>query len=308
MNRWVGIGIASISAVLYGPAALSATCSCAGVPLSSSDGFVATEAGEAQLSIDYNFHDISDLVAGSERINDETERDRASETVLVRYGYGLTDRWTLGALTSYVRHERQVGISNEANQVSTGMGDSLLSASYTPEKITVFNRQQLTYGLAIRIPTGEEDNGSPLFLEDMQPGQGAWGGTAWVYWARAYSQQARWKTFVSLSHSETGENSREYSFEGETNLSAGVSYSSDYGLALQGALEVREADAHTRFGGELPNTGGRWVNASFSAQYTMTPVLAIRTSMVVPVSRDLNGSLQFTTRRQWSLGMVYSFE
>ena len=287
---------------------LAATCSCAGVPLSSTDAFVAKKAGDSQLSLSYNYHDISDLVAGSDQITDETNRDRLTETLLLRYGYGLSDRWTVGLLVSQVNHERQVGISNESRQVSRGVGDSLLSLSYSPQHITVFNRNQITYGMGVRIPTGVDDNGSPLFLEDMQPGQGAWGGNLWIYWARAYSQQARWKTYLALSHSEAGENDREYSFEGETMVSGGFSYASDYGLALQAGIDIRQADAHTRFGGELPNTGGNWVNANVSIQYSLTPSFAVNIGAVEPLYRDLDGSLQFTTRRQFSVGIVYSME
>jgi len=306
-RQWAGLCAAVLTGTLS-VQALAATCSCAGVPLSSADAFVAQQPGDYQASLTYNHHDLNDLVAGSERIYDETRRDRTTETLLLGMGYGLADRWTLNLLFSQVNHRREVGTSNAGRQTSSGIGDSLVSLSYSPSLITVFERQQLTLGLGVRVPTGTDDNGEPLFLEDMQPGQGAWGGNAWVYWARAYSPQARWKTFASLSHSETGANDREYSFEGETTLTGGVSYSSDIGLALSASLDWRRADAHTRFGDTLPNTGGRWVNANLSAQYTLTPSIAVSAGVVLPVHRDLNGSLQFTTRRQVSLGVVYLFE
>lgn len=290
------------------PSGRAATCSCAGVALSSADAYIASKAGDSQLAVTYNYFDLSDLVAGSTEVNDETQRDRATQTLLLRYGYGLSDRWTVGALVSGVRHERQVRTSNQGEQIGEGLGDSLVTLSYSPQQISVWNRQQLSFGLGVRIPTGEDDKGSPLFLEDMQPGQGAWGGSAWVYWARAYSQAARLKTFVSLSLSETGENDREYSFEGETTLSGGISYASDLGLWVQAAIDLRDADPHTRFGGELPNTGGQWINGSLSVQYSLAPDLAVNAGVVLPIHRDLEGSLQFTTRQQFSLGLVYNIQ
>lgn len=72
------------------------------------DGIPAIDDPSYLAVSETRYLDDSDLVAGSDSVNDETERDRTSETVLLRYGYGLTDRWTLGALTSYVHHSSAV--------------------------------------------------------------------------------------------------------------------------------------------------------------------------------------------------------
>lgn len=45
---------------------------------------------------------------------------------------------------------------------------------------------------------------------------------------------------------------------------------------------------------------------SFEVETTLTG--GVSAGVVLPVHRDLNGSLQFTTRRQVSLGVVYLFE
>ncbi len=287
----------------------AATCSCAGVPLSNSVNLMGLEPGQFQIGYTYTFTDISDLVAGKDDVNDETGRLRETQSSLIQATYTIDDALSVTGVVSWVEHTRNIAISNTADEVTSGIGDSLIILSYAPLQIDPFTRNEWGIGVGIRIPTGENDEGTPItFAEDLQPGQGAWGSSLWFHYGHSFSQKSEWIFNLDANISVTNENDREYSFEGEQSITAGFNYSpaSDWSGSM--SLSYRKADAHTRFGGELPNTGGKWLDFIPSIQYTVTPEITLSFAARIPVSRDLNPSLQFTTKESYSLTMNYLFK
>lgn len=296
-----------ISGLISGSLIQAATCSCAGVPLSNSINLMGIETGKYQFAYSYSYSDISDLVAGSEDVIDETGRERETNSHLLQSTYGISDNWSVTGVISWVEHTRNIAISNTADEVSSGVGDSLVVVSYAPQKIDPFSRNEWGVGIGLRFPTGVDDNtqNQIIFAEDLQPGQGAWGSSLWFHYGHSFNQKADWIFFVDANLSETKENDREYSFEGESNLTTGLNYTSgsDWNSSL--AFNYRKADPHTRFGGEIPNTGGRWIDFIPSLQYAISETMNVGISAKIPVSRDLNGSLQFTTKSSFSLTFSY---
>ena len=139
----------------------------------------------------------------------------------------------------------------------------------------------------------------------MQPGQGAWGTSLWFHYGRSFNQRADWIFFTDVSLSNTKENDREYSFQGEQNLTAGFSYSTATDWNASVAINYRNAESHTRFGGKIPNTGGKWIDFVPSIQYVINEQMNLSIAARVPLKRDLNGSLQFTTKQSFSLSFNY---
>lgn len=149
----------------------AATCSCAGVPLLTLIDTSATEKGQFFITYSVENHQISDLVSGSDDVNDETGRDRNSFSQVLSASYALTDQWAVSALVSYIKHSRTIDSSFLGESTASGIGDSVLLARYTPIASTPFSRHSLSLGLGARIPTGEDDFKSDrgfTVSEDMQ--------------------------------------------------------------------------------------------------------------------------------------------
>lgn len=287
----------------------AATCSCAGVSLTGALRQSGLEDNAVELNFTYGFHDISDLVAGGEEVEDATGRKRETRTYLMQLSYGLTDEWTFSTLLPYVEHTRNISTSNTRDEVSGGMGDAVLAAIYTPKKITVYSRNEVAFGIAQKFSNGVDDNaqGNIRFIEDMQPGTGAEATTAWLYYARSFSQQANSIVYSSLSYTTNGTNDLSYRFGDEVNLSLGYRFQSESPWAYDASLNFRDARAHERFGGEVPNTGGEWLDLTPTVQYSFTERLAGRLSARLPLDRDLNGALQFTTKYAINASLTYQW-
>ena len=287
----------------------SATCSCAGVPLLNSMQTGSANAGSWLLATTLEHHEINDLYAGSKKIKDETERKRSVQSLLLEVSHGFNNKWSFSSLLSFVKHRRQVGISEDSISRARGLGDGVLLIKYTPQRIGVVNRYFYSLGGGVRLPLGENDvtSNGLLLSEDMQPGSGALGYVVWAYGAHSFSAQGLTQIFTSFNASFNGENSRQYQFGDEQNISLGLAYQSEFPVSASLALLARRSQADRRFGSKVPNTGGLWLDLMPAVQYKLTQQWALRFSSRVPLRRELNGALQFTTSEVYALGMSYQF-
>jgi hypothetical protein len=288
--------------------AYAATCSCAGVPLLTSIDTSATEKGQLFISYSAEDHQISDLVSGTDDVNDETDRDRNSFSQVLSASYGLTDRWAVSALVSYIEHNRTIGSSFLGKTTTSGIGDSVILIRYTPLFITPFSRHQISLGLGVRIPTGDNDFGDGFVLsEDMQPSTGAYGEIAWAAYSYAFNQAATLQFNTSTNYTVNEENDRKYAFGNEFNLFTGFSHSISSRFGYSAGLRYRTTRADRRFGFDIPNTGGQWLDFVPGIQFAATDHLSLGLAGRIPVWRDLDGVLQFTTSYAYSLSVSYGF-
>ena len=304
------IGLAFLLLPLFGPQSqvLAATCSCAGVPLLTYINTSATEKGQLFISYTADYHQISDLVSGSDDVPDETGRDRNSFSQVLSASYAMTDRWSVSAMISYVEHNRTIGSSFLGKTTTSGFGDSVILLRYTPLFITPFSRHELSLGAGARIPTGEDDYGNGITLsEDMQPSVGALGTILWSSYSYAFNQAATVQFGVSANYTFNEENDRKYAFGDEFNFAFGISHSIGSKFGYSAALRYRSTLADRRFGFEIPNTGGEWLDFLPAVQYSITEKFGVALSGRIPVARDLNGVLQFTTSYSYALSLTYAF-
>ena len=288
--------------------AFAATCSCAGVPLLASIDTSATEKGQLFISYNAEYHQINDLVSGSDDVNDETRRDRNSFSQVLSASYALTDHWAVSALVSYVEHNRTIGSSFLGTTTTSGISDSVILARYSPWFITPFSRHALSLGLGVRIPTGEDDFGDTFVLsEDMQPSTGAYGEILWASYRYAFNQAATLQFFSSANYTFNEENDRKYAFGNEFNFASGISQSIGTKFGYSVALRYRTTTADTRFGFDIPNTGGQWLDFVPAVRYSFNEHLSLGLSGRIPVARKLNGVLQFTTSYSYALSVSYGF-
>lgn len=300
---WGLLGLSSMMSF----SAAAATCSCAGVPLLNSMNNASPVGGNWYLSTTYEYHKIADLYSGSDEVNDETGRDRVSQSTLFELGYGISENWSVTTLFSATKHERTIG-SNSAVDAS-GIGDAVVMFKYSPQRITVYNRWQYAVGIGAKIPLGEDNasaNGITL-SEDMQPSSGAYSTLLWGYVARSFSAQANWEVYASMNYSDNSDNDRNYTFGNEFNLTAGVVHQDESAWDFGAAIRYRTTSADKRSGFDLPNTGGSWWTLIPTAAYSFDENLALSASARIPIHRDLDGELQFTTSWATSFTLTYLF-
>ena len=288
----------------------AATCGCAGVPLLTSIDTSANEKGQLFISYSAEDHQISDLVSGTNDVPDETGRDRSSLSQVISASYALTDRWSVSALVSYIEHRRTISSSFLGETKTSGFGDSVILARYTPLFITPFSSHELSVGLGARIPTGDDsfDAGNRFVTaEDMQPSTGALGKIIWSSYSYAFNQAATLQLNASANYVANEANDRDYAFGDEFNLALGISQSIGTRFGYSAALRYRTTQADSRFDFDIPNTGGQWLDFVPAIQYSVNDRLNIGLSGRIPVARDLKGTLQFTTSYSMSLSLTYAF-
>jgi hypothetical protein len=285
---------------------MAQTCSCAAVPLLGSMELASPNDNQWFLSSTYEFHDVSELVSGSSTIPDQTNRDRTTEAFIVEASRGLTDRISISALLSGVSHEREVaGIGASAS----GLGDALLMAKYSPKSISLYSDTALSFGLGVRIPVGVDDatwQGITL-AEDMQPSTGAYGGIVWAYWARALNDSKGARVYASVSYAENDENDRGYMFGSDTTVTIGGAYQTQTPWGFNLDMLYRNASRDQRNSAVIENTGGEWLDVVPSVQYHLSEKLALKAAAKIPVARDLNDALQFTTKYAVRVSLSYVF-
>ena len=79
----------------------------------------------------------------------------------------------------------------------------------------------------------------------------------------------------------------------------------NWGFGAQ--LRYRTTRADERNGNAIPNTGGEWVDVIPSVQYRINEKSGLNISVRIPVYRNLDGALQFTTSSAANLGFSYAF-
>jgi hypothetical protein len=309
ISRFLKLAIPALLAYSLHIPAFAATCSCAGVPLLTSIDTSAIEQGQLFVTYSTEYHQISDLVSGSKDVRDETNRDRNSVSQVISASYALTDRWSVSALVSYVEHNRKIGTSFLGGETTTsGIGDSVILARYTPIMMTPFSRHELSLGLGARIPTGDDDYGDGITLaEDMQPSVGAVGKILWASYKYAFNQAATLQFNASASQTYNEENDREYAFGDEFSFAFGLSQSIGTRFGYSAALRYRSTGDDHRFEFAIPNTGGKWLDFVPAVQFSVNDKLNLGLFGRIPVARDLNGSLQFTTSYSFGLSLTYAF-
>jgi len=289
------------------PANVSATtCSCAGVPILGAMQSASPSDNQWFLASTYEFHDLSELVSGSSSVPDQTGRDRTSQALILEASKGLSEKWSFSALLSAVEHERDVG---GVKDNVTGLGDAIAMFKYSPKTISLYSKNTLSFGIGARLPIGEDDATSQgvTLAEDLQPSTGAYGGIAWAYAAHAFNESTSARMYGLLTYTYNDENDRDYQFGNATTASIGGSYqtSTPWGFNLE--LLFRHSDRDQRASTDIPNTGGRWLDIIPAVQYHINESLALRASAKIPLSRNLNDQLQFTTKYAFRISLSYVF-
>lgn len=291
------------------------TCSCAGAPLISSQSISSASKGNLLLGVTYEYKDISNIYSGSEELNNRTV-ERNTRSTLLELNYGISDRLTLSATTTYVQKLRRTGLQNPGNEQTTttsGLGDGLVMLKYVLHKNTMREQYQLAVGGGAKIPFGNSSltqNGLALNA-DMQPGTGAWDGVLWSYFSKTFAPATTLNLFAFGTFRLTGENERFgsndiYRFGNEFVSTIGATNDLVGNLSYIMMVQYRSTSSDQRNGEKLPNTGGNWINLKPALSYQMTNQISLRVSGELPVYQHLNG-VQPTTAFTLSGSVFYNF-
>lgn len=296
----------SLIVLLVAGGAHASTCSCAGVPLLGTMELASPSDGQWFLASTYEYHDVSDLVSGSSTIADLTGRDRTSQAFVFEASRGFGKRWSFSAMLSGVEHVRKVGGETDT---ASGLGDGIVILKYSPATISLYSRNALSFGIGARAPLGEDaaDRNGLTLAEDMQPSTGAYGGILWLYAARALNESTGARVYGSMTYTQNGDNDRNYQFGHETTATLGTSYQTQTPWGFSFDLLYRHTKRDERSSVEIPNTGGNWLDAVPAIQYHLSDTLALKAAAKIPVARDLNDQLQFTTKYSFRVSLSYVF-
>lgn len=300
------VTIALLAASLGSEVAVAQTCSCAAVPLLGSMQSAPTNDGQWHLGTTYEFHDVSELVAGSSTVPDTTGRERRSSSLIVEASRGLTEKWSLSALISGVEHERDVG--GEFVRAS-GLGDGLVIARYSVRNISLYSDSALAFGVGVRAALGDDDTtrDGVALAEDMHPSTGANGGILMAYWAKSLNEAGSKQIYASGSYGSYGANDRNYRFGDEVIASFGSTIRTQGRWSFNLEVSMRDADRDRRNASEISNTGGRWLDLNAGVQYRVNESLGVSFGGSIPIERDLNDQLQFTTKYAARAAVSYVF-
>ncbi len=306
MNRTVTVAAAILAVAILPSGAMATTCSCAGVPILGAMQSASPDNNQWFLASTYEYHDLSELVSGSSTVRDGTGRDRTSQAMIVEASRGLSEKWSFSALLSAVEHERDVGGTKDS---ASGLGDAIVMFKYAPKRISLYSKNTLSFGIGARVPVGEDGAKSQgiTLAEDLQPSTGAYGGIAWAYAARAFNESTSLRVYGLLTYTYNGENDRDYQFGHATTASLGVSYQTQTPWGYNFEMLYRHAERDQRNSVDIPNTGGNWLDVIPAVQYHINESLALKASIKIPLTRNLNDELQFTTKYAVRLSLSYVF-
>lgn len=256
------------------------------------------------IGFTYEFHEISSVYTGSSLLEtDETTRN--TQSTLIEVNYGITERLSVSATTTYVRKERESGRTFEGsgrNVTTAGIGDGIVTLDYNLIQQDLWNRFGWSVTGGAKIPfgsTSRTNNGFQLNA-DMQPGTGAWDGVAGTRFSVSLLPWATMNAFFDATYRYTGSNDRfggndEYEFGNElvSNLGAAGEINENFSFELP--LRYRSTSSDQRNGVSMPNTGGFWLTLEPAVNYGINDRLGVRLSGRVPVHQDLNGTQPSTT-------------
>lgn len=293
------------------------TCCSGGVPLSNNLGLPNEGKGIWIVGLNYDYNNLNTLNAGTVELDDDS-RQRITNSVLLNFGYSLTDRISFETLFSWVNQTRTITqFGNENFTETSGIGDAVFLIKYSiPDLLGSFS--VVNYGLGVKAPLGKSDhtteNGIQL-TADLQPGSGAWDGLGWVSVSKGLNFRPSGTISGSLTYRLPGKNrsylnnTAIYQFGNE--LQANVGYTDQ--VIILGALvnpglifKYRNVLEDKIDGQGIPNTGGEWIFVRPELTVPFRQNLNISTRFELPVYSFVEGT-QLTPTIRISVGVSYQF-
>ncbi len=293
------------------------TCCSGGVPISSNLGFQSSESGSLQLATAYEHNFLNTLYAES-TVLPLNNRQRQTQSFLLRLSYNVTDRVGIEALLPYVIQRRDItqNSGDIDRESSNGIGDAVILLKYDLIKNITWN---LNIGIGPKLSTGSSDQRNSiglLLVNDLQPGSGATDIISRVALTHNLSARPSSSVYGQVVWTAKGTDptylgSQRYGFGSEVQVSGGISDQFITRLTTiypAISLRYRNATRDTINDNSQENTGGKWVFLKASLGFDVMGENRISIAYERPVYTEVDGTqlspdhiINFSFYRNFSL-------
>ncbi|MBK8501490.1 MAG: hypothetical protein IPL46_04360 [Saprospiraceae bacterium] len=303
-----------IFTILISPGLFTQTCCSGGVPLSSNIGLPMTLKKSFLVNLNYDANILKTLKQGSETIDDPS-RIRRTHSLLLQFGYTISDFWSIEFLFSGVQQQRIIQQFGNTDRTTTnGLGDAVVLTKFK----LISDQQNTRYfnaGLGFKAPTGPSDlnrrDGLPINA-DLQPGSGAWD---LIIWGQAYRSQI-FRPGIDLSLTGLwiikGKNrqylgSEVYQFGNDLQFILGIAdrlFSKDLIFDPSLSFRFRKAWQDQFNASALPGTGGHWIFVNPGITFWVSPSMGLNTNIEIPALSHVIGT-QLSTSYRLQVGVSF---
>ncbi len=266
------------------------------------------------MGLSYVYNLLDNVYEGTNYLEDNT-RNRISQSILMQADYGVSEKFSLSGLFTYISQERNISAYQGAtNTVSaSGIGDALLLIKYNLIPLTILKEQELSFGLGTKIPLGKSDltSNGVLLPADMQPGTGSWDFILWSYYSQGRLFELPLNLVINFSYRQNGTNERfgnnngSYKFGNELITQLGFSYRTDLPIDFTLFTRMRTTGKDQFLENPIPNTGGNWLYLVPGINIKVNRSIVFRITSEIPIYRNLNGT-QLTTTFTTAASIYYT--
>ncbi|WP_421919242.1 transporter [Marinifilum sp.] len=310
------ITIVILSHFISGNLVFSQACCTGGAPLTSSLGIKSYAENSLIIDFSYDFNKLDKLYVGSSQL-DDANRERITQSALLRLSYPISKKWTISTILPYVWQEQTVFSSfRNTRQSANGIGDVVLLGQYA---LYQTNKHEIILAGGSKFPTGtvyKRDQEFNLLLPpDLQPGTGSWDGIGAISYSRFGLFRPTLSLHSLLSYRYSFEVARydggqEYRFGNETVLNIGMSDRFILGNKLLGAgiqYKLRHTEKDENNGSDFPNTGGTWMYLVPNIDFQLSAKVKLHANFEIPIHTNVVGT-QLVTSYRGNIGLNYTIK
>ncbi len=306
--KFIKRALAFVIFILVWTISLSAqTCCSGGVPVSSHLGLDSDGKKSLVTSFSWDYNLLSTLKEGTEVVG-EGNRERTTHSFILQMNYGITDRFSVDILTSFVRQSRLINTSGYSDEdVTFGLGDLALLFKY---QFLNTDKLKINLGAGPKLPTGsydKKDDRGIFYSADLQSGSGT---VDILYRVGVIYSPFVLRSAMSISattiYSQRGTNedylteSDSYKFGDEFQL---VFVVSDRVTVLGEVVDFslgtiyRHAAQDVFNHDGIPSTGGEWLFVRPGFTWWSRPDLAVSFHIILPAYASVVGTQLSPTLR-----------
>lgn len=294
----------------------NAQCCSGGVPLSNNLGLSQEKKGTFQIGLNYDYNNLNTLNSGTQQL-DETFRLRTTHSILLNASYAITNNFSAEALFTWVNQRRIITSQFDGSkntEDSKGIGDGILLLKYRfPELFS--KNSDVTLGLGTKMPFGsstEVDSRGIILINDLQPGSNAWDIIYWLSTSKRFKFRPSLNTSLRFTYRNTGTDTQ---YLGNSTYKYGnefqgfLSFSEQFfflkkTISPSLTFKYRNAVRDQTGGGEIDNTGGKWVFIIPTFAIDITKSVAFSTKAELPIYSNVDGT-QLTPTYRITAGFLF---
>ncbi len=257
----------------------------------------------------YNHKNLSKLVTNSNLSDDET-RTRLTHGFTTRIVYGISDKLALGLSINYVKKNIELRLPTIGREYlrMQGLSDTYLISEYTPLKWCFPEGKKLSFGTALKIPTGKTSYTSEEILvrEDMQAGTGSYDFLIWASTLWRLSTLSPGYLYLESGYRLNG-TGQDISYGDEVFASAGLLLLPEYEGRFTGYVRYSHVGKNRNtYDNIIPNSGGGMITMVGDIKADLSENVLGRLTLEAPVSNTVEGT-QLAAKYIITLSFQYTF-